>query len=761
MNKKNKARMLAFQNINRKNHASGSNQRKAGAVAIALLAVILFSITATAASGGLYLLSVASDLPRLETEAIKPPAQTTRIFAADGTLIADLHAEENRFVVKLDKISKKKQKAMVAIEDERFFEHKGVDFIGILRSLYIDIKTGKPAQGASTITQQYVRNIFLSREKTLERKLKEAILAYRIEQIYSKETILEKYLNTVYFGNGCYGVETAAQTYFGKPAKNLTISEAALLAGIVQRPSDYNPYTNLEKVLERRNVVLAKMKELGYISAEEYEKALSEKPKLKPLKQRGYYMAPYFVEYVKELLIKKYGADKVFKGGLRVYTTLRPAAQRAAEEAVFSTLNKPKDPDAALVSIEVDTGAIIAMVGGRDFEKQKFNLAVQGKRQPGSSFKTFVLVAALEEGYSPYETYESSPLTIKLPSGEWKVRNAEGGGRGPITLRSATVHSVNAVFARLIMDVGPENVVDAAKRMGITSKIRPFPSIALGSEAVSVLEMASAYSTLARGGQYLAPVAITKVTDANGNIIDEVRPKATKAIDPWVAYTTVDILKDVVKYGTGTRARIRWPAAGKTGTAQEYRDAWFVGFTKQVSTAVWVGYRQAQIPMRNIHGFARVYGGTLPAMIWREYMKEAMKPYKAEDFPRPKLEPDVIQVKICEESGLLATPFCPNARLQFFKKGKAPKDFCNIHKGIELPDFTGVSLEEAQRYLKEKKIAYTVVSEYSDTIPKGKVTRQNPTGGTAVKEGSSVTLFVSLGPRPVPQEPTQTTEGGN
>lgn len=761
MNKKNKARMLAFQNLNRKNPASGSNQRKAGAVAITLLAFILFSITATAASGGFYLLSIASDLPRLETEAIKPPAQTTRIFAADGTLIADLHAEENRFLVKLDKISPHMQKAMVAIEDERFFEHKGVDFIGIMRSLYIDIKTGKPAQGASTITQQYVRNIFLSREKTLERKLKEAILAYRIEQIYSKETILEKYLNTVYFGNGCYGVETAAQTYFGKPAKNLTISEAALLAGIVQRPSDYNPYTNPEKVLERRNVVLTKMKELGYISAEEYEKALSEKPKLKPLKQRGYYMAPYFVEYVKELLIKKYGADKVFKGGLRVYTTLRPAAQRAAEEAVFSTLDKPNDPDAALVSIEVDTGAIIAMVGGRDFEKQKFNLAVQGKRQPGSSFKTFVLVAALEEGYSPYETYESSPLTIKLPSGEWKVRNAEGGGRGPITLRSATVHSVNAVFARLIMDVGPENVVDVAKRMGITSKIRPFPSIALGSEAVSVLEMASAYSTLARGGQYLAPVAITKVTDANGNIIDEVKPKATKAIDPWVAYTTVDILKDVVKYGTGTRARIRWPAAGKTGTAQEYRDAWFVGFTKQVSTAVWVGYRKAQIPMRNIHGFARVYGGTLPAMIWREYMKEAMKPYKAEDFSRPKLEPDVIQVKICEESGLLATPFCPNVRLQFFKKGKAPKDFCNIHKGIELPDFTGVSLEEAQRYLKEKKIAYTVVSEYSDTIPKGKITRQNPAGGTAVKEGSSVTLFVSLGPRPVPQEPTQTTEGGN
>lgn len=705
--------------------------------------------------GSFYVVSLAADLPRLEKEAIKPPAQTTKVYAADGTLLAELHATENRVLVRLDDVSKYMQQAIVAIEDERFYEHRGIDPLGILRSLYVDIKLGKPAQGASTITQQYVRNIYLSTEKTLERKIKEAILAYRIEQIYSKKTILEKYLNTVYFGNGCYGVETAAQTYFGKHAKDLTLSEAALLAGIVQRPSYYNPYTNLEKVVKRRNTVLKKMFELGYISKEEFDAASKEPVKLKPLRQRGYYFAPYFVEYVKEQLIARYGVDRVFKGGLRVYTTLQPEAQRAAEKAVQKILDRPKDPDCAIVSIEVDTGHIIAMYGGKDFEKQKFNLATQGKRQPGSSFKTFVLVAALEEGISPYTTYDSSPANFNLPSGVWKVRNAEGGGMGRITLRTATVHSVNAVYARLIMELGPEKVVSAAKRMGITSKIRPFPSIALGSEPVTVLEMANAYSTLARGGQRVDPIAILKVTDANGNVIDEFKPKSVKAIDSRIAYTVVDILKDAVSQGTGVRAKIKWPCAGKTGTAQEYRDAWFVGFTPQISTAVWVGYKQAQIPMRNIHGFARVYGGTLPAMIWREFMKEAMKGKKVVDFPRPELDKDIIRVKICPESGELASPFCPNPRLQFFKKGQAPKEYCNIHKGIELPDFTNVSLEEALNYLKTKRINARIVNIQSEFVAKGRVVKQSPEAKTPVKEGDTVTLYVSIGPPAQEPKPPQ------
>jgi len=758
MKSRNKAKKLLLHS--RQKSKRGLKGRNAAGFSLAALLATFFAAVLTLFLGtSYYIISLASELPRLEKEAIKPPAQTTRVYAADGTLLADLHAAENRLIVKLKDISPYMRKAIIAIEDQRFYEHKGIDPIGVLRSLYVDIKTGKPAQGASTITQQYVRNIYLSPEKTLSRKIKEAILAYRIEQIYSKNTILEKYLNTVYFGNGCYGVETASQTYFGKPAKSLTLSEAALLAGIVQRPSDYNPYTNFNKVLARRNLVLKKMFEIGFISKEEYEKALDEKVNLKPLRIRGYYYAPYFVEYVKEFLIERYGVDKVFKGGLRVYTTLQPKAQAAAEKAVAKILDRPNDPDAALVSIDVETGHIIAMYGGKDFDKQKFNLAVQGKRQPGSSFKTFVLVAALEQGMSPYTTYNSSPVNIKLPSGVWKVRNAEGGSMGRISLRTATVYSVNAVFARLIMDVGPENVVSVAKRMGITSNIKPYPSIALGSEPVSPLEMASAYSTLARGGKRIDPIAVTRVADSNGNVIEEFKPKEVKAIDAWIAYTVVDILKDAVRQGTGVRARIPWPCAGKTGTAQEYRDAWFVGFTPQIATSVWVGYKEAQISMRNIHGFARVYGGTLPAIIWREYMIRAMEGKKKTDFPRPEIEKDIIQVKICAQSGLLATPFCPEVRTQFFKKGQAPKSYCNIHKGVELPDFTGVSVTDAVEYLKSKNISVKTAGVYSDTIPKGRVVRQNPAPGTPLAEGSTVTLFVSLGPEPKPEPPaSETTE---
>lgn len=743
---------LGISKTKRKNRKLSAGS-KAGAVLTAIIGLSILSLAAAGSAAAVYIYNITSELPRLEKEAIVAPPQTTRVYAADGTLIANLHAEENRLVVKLDDIAPVMQKAVIAIEDERFYEHKGVDPVAILRSLIHDIRTGSPSQGASTITQQYVKNIYLSPEKTIERKIKEAILAYEVEKKYSKNTILEKYLNTVYFGHGCYGVETASQLYFGKKAKDLTLPEAALLAGIIQRPASYSPYNHPEAAVERRNVVLKKMLELRFINREQYEEAVKAPLKVKEPPKENYFLAPYFVEYVKEFLIDRYGVDRVFKGGLRVYTTIVPEYQRAAEKAVFETLDREDDPDAALVAIDVKTGHILAMVGGRDFEKEKFNLATQGKRQPGSSFKVFVLTAALESGFSPYETYESSPLTIDLPSGQWKVRNAEGGGRGPITIREATIRSVNAVYARLIMDVGPEKVVDVAKRLGITSELHPYPSIALGSEPVSPLEMASAYSSLARGGKRIDPIAVTKVTDSEGNIIEEFKPKPKQAVDEWIAYTVTDILKDVVRKGTGWRARIPWPAAGKTGTAQEYRDAWFVGYTPYISTAVWVGYKEAQISMRNIHGFARVYGGTLPAIIWRKFMEVAMKDKPKDDFPRPDINENIVTVEICVDSGLRATPFCPNTRKQIFLKGKAPVEFCDIHKGIELPDLTNMKAADAINYLESKKINYTVVNEYSDTVPEGFIIRHEPGKGTPVPEGGSVRLYVSLGPETPPEPP--------
>lgn len=736
---------------------AGIVTRRAG---ISFVTVFLFTGVLFLAGAGVataYLLQISSELPRLEREAISAPAQTTKIYSKEGNLIASLHAEENRIVVSFDKISHWAKKAIIAIEDERFYKHKGLDVEAIARALFVDIRAGEIKQGGSTITQQYVRNIYLTREKTIERKIKEALLAFEVEKQYSKDTILEKYLNTVYFGHGCYGIETASNNFFGKTAKDLTLSEASLLAGLVRGPNIYSPYKNIEAATARRNLVLKRMLDLGFIDNEQYQSALNEPIVLKELPRENYYDAEYFVEYVTQMLIDKYGVDQVFKGGLRVYTTIDLRLQHAAEQAVFETLNKPNDPSASLTAIDVNTGHILAMVGGRDFEKEKFNLAVQGKRQPGSAFKTFVLVSALQQGISPYSTYKSSPLTIKLPGDDWQVSNAEGGGRVPLTLRDATVHSVNAVYARLVMEVGPKSVVEVAKSMGITSNLKPYPSIALGSQSVSSLEMASAYATLASNGKRVVPIAITKVTDSEGRVIDEFKPKQKQVIEPWVAYTVTDILKDAIRKGTGARAKIAWPAAGKTGTAQLYRDAWFCGYTPQISTAVWVGYKEAQIPMRNIHGFARVYGGTLPAIIWKKFMNVAMEGMPVVDFQKPPLEDNVFSLQICSETGLRATLFCPTKKKQVFLKGRAPKDFCNLHKGIELPNLAGMSTNDAILYLQSKNIASTIVTEYSITHASGIVIRHDPPQGTALPEGSSVTLYVSLGhPSPVPVEPTST-----
>lgn len=742
-----------------KNKIQGKFNRRAGTVLLTIFIITATLFVSTALGAAAYMHKITTDLPRLEKEILTTPAQTTKVYSQDGYLLADLHAEENRVSVSLDSISPWVRKAIIAIEDDKFYQHKGINFEAILRSLLVNIAAGKPVQGGSTITQQYVRNIYLEREKTIERKIKEMLLAYEVEKLYSKDTILEKYLNTVYFGHGCYGIETASLNFFGKHAKDLTLPEAALLAGIVKAPSYYSPYHNKEAALNRRNIVLKRMYELGYINSKAYEQAIKTPIKLKPLPQYTYYAADYFVEYVKQILLDKYGEDMVFKGGLRVYTTINMKLQKAAEKAVFETLDRPNDPDASLVSIDVKTGHILAMVGGKNFRKSKFNLAVQGRRQPGSAFKTFVLVAALESGISPYKTYESSPLTIKLPGSVWKVTNAEGGGRGPITIRNATIHSVNAVYARLVMDVGAEKVTDVAKRMGIRSNIKPFPSIALGSQAVSPLDMASAYATLANGGKYIAPIAITKILDSEGRVIAEFKPKPKQVIEPWIAYTVTDILEDVIRFGTGTRARIPWPAAGKTGTAQEYRDAWFAGYTPQISTIVWVGHKKAQISMRNVHGFARVYGGTLPAIIWRKYMLAAMKDKPKTNFERPKLSENVINVKICEKSGLRATPFCPEVRWQIFLKGKSPKEFCNIHKGIELPDFTGMAVTDARTYLLSKKMNVKIANVYSDKYEQGLIVKQSPSAGTPLPLNSTVILYVSKGPPPSPPstEPTTVT----
>ncbi|MBE0448493.1 MAG: PBP1A family penicillin-binding protein [Actinobacteria bacterium] len=578
--------------------------------------------------------SEASEFVGDEKETLIRSAQRSYIYANDGkTILARLYLE-NREDVPLDNVPQHVQEAVIAIEDERYYEHNGVDYYGIARALLANLKSHRIVEGGSTITQQYIKNTIGSKDKTLTRKLEEAIVAYRLEKKYSKKQILEAYLNTIYFGQGAYGIEAAAEVFFGKKAHELTLSEGALLAGLTKSPLRLSPYYNPDRAFKRQAVVLNRMVNLGFITEEEAEEAKKERPKIMPRKNEEV-IAPYFVEYVKQMLIKEYGVDKVFRGGLRIHTTLNVGAQRNAERAISTTLNRKNDPEAALVSIDPRNGHIIAMVGGRDFENIKYNLAVQGKRQPGSSFKAFVLVTALEQGYKPEDTFKcSSVIYIPGLKKPWKVRGGSSGGT--MTLRQGTVKSVNTFYANTIMVVGPKNVANTAHKMGIKTPIDPIPPIALGGLTIGVspLEMASAYGTLANSGIHVEPTPVNRIEDFDGNVIKEVTPEGKQVIDKQVAYLATDVLQGVIQRGTATRANIGRPAAGKTGTNAQFRDAWFIGYTPNMVTAVWMGYPQAQISMHNVHG-SRGFGGIIPATIWQKYMSSTLRGTQVLDFPKP------------------------------------------------------------------------------------------------------------------------------
>jgi len=718
-----------------------------GALFVVLAFILALSISQIIASS-------LKDLPKLSENRAIEKAQTSKVYASDGTLLADLFVEQNRVIVPLSDIPLHLQHAVVAIEDERFYEHKGVDLEAIARAALINLKEGKVVEGGSTITQQYVKNSFIKPEKTLQRKIKEAVLSYQLEKRFSKQKILEKYLNTIYFGQSLYGVQTAAQAYFGKDAKDLTLTESALLAGLIKSPNHYSPYTHPEKAQARRNTVIRKMLELGFITQSEAKQAIASPIKVQP-PQTKISLAPYFLEYVKQSILDnpKYGAtpaeraNSLFKGGLRIYTTLDPKLQKMAEKAISETLNQPNDPSAALVAIDPKSGYIKAMVGGKDFKSQKFNLAVQGRRQAGSAFKVFVLTAAMEKEISPYKTYQSSPLVIKLPGKDWKVDNyTEGKGGGPMTLREATAKSVNAVFARLIMEVGAGNVVDVAKRMGITSQIDPYPSIALGGLRIGVspLEMASAFATLANQGVYNRPIGILKVTNAQNEIIEKREKEERQALDPLVAYKVTDILSDVIKYGTGRKANIGRPAAGKTGTAQNYQDAWFVGYTPDLATSVWVGYPQGQIPMLRVHGI-RVAGGTFPAQIWAKFMHEALQDIPPSEFTAPKEE--VVRLRVCLESNLLATKYCPRTKRKSFIKGTEPTKYCDIHRAFEtvsVPNVIGMTTGQAASVLHQAGFAVAMSTQPSE-VPQDQVISQSPAPDSQAEKGTVVTIVVSTG----------------
>ncbi|MBK9181146.1 MAG: transglycosylase domain-containing protein [Acidimicrobiales bacterium] len=583
----------------------------------------------------------SSTSSRPEDINLDPLAQRSLVYAADGTLLASLHAEENRSDVRLDQVPQVVIDTVLAVEDEDFYEHGGVNLRSTIRALFANVSSGGIEQGGSTITQQLVKNALLTPERDAERKLKEAVLAVRLEDEMTKDEILERYLNTVYFGNGAYGVQAAAETYFGVNVEQLLLPQAALLAGLIRNPAGYDPVQDPEGALGRRSEVLQRLVALGELTQRE-----ADYYDLAPLPDRVQQLLPppddYFVEEVKQQLLdderlgetpqERYNA--VFKGGLRIYTTFDPRLQAAALAARNSTV--PPDAwlfTAAVASLDPRTGAVRAMVGGPGFERFKFNLATQGLRQTGSSFKTFALVAALEHGAIPDDTIDgSSPCRFEIPGQDDYVVRSHGGSG---SLYRVTASSINCAFVRLGLAVGLNNVIDAAQRMGVSSRLDPVLSLPLGTMLVSPLDMASAYGVLADDGVRNEPYVVERVETADGDVVFEHEADPERVLDQDVARMATDVLQGVVTNGTGEGAALgNRQVAGKTGTTEDNADAWFVGYTPQLVTAVWMGAPGGRLPMTNLGGI-NVFGGTYPAEIFQKYMTAALDGQAELAFPEP------------------------------------------------------------------------------------------------------------------------------
>ncbi|MDR0459011.1 MAG: PBP1A family penicillin-binding protein [Coriobacteriales bacterium] len=614
----------------RKKRARKQPKKHIGRFTLIIVLVVILGISGLTGAG-LYSLfqSWLVDLPSIDGIADYNTEGKTRIWAADGaTLLAELYYFD-RTPVTSDRVSPYVFNATVAVEDERFYQHKGVDYYGIARAIYVDLTTNR-VEGASTITQQLVRQTILQEEAndiTIRRKVREAVLAQQLEELYTKEEILMMYLNTINFGDGCWGIQSAAQHYFSKDAADLSLVEAALICGIPQSPEYNNPVNYPENALRRRNIVLDRMYVNGYINEDELNTAKATEIELVLSKRTvdGIYLAPYATSYVRKELMSLLSTDVIFRGGLDVYTSIDLNYQQWAEDVCIEReATLPDGFEVSITCVDPNTGYILCMRGGKDYYEDQFNTCWQMRRSAGSSFKVFGLVACLEKGYSP-QTMVSGDSPIQL--GDWRVANYGGSSMGNLTLAQATWYSSNTAYVRVVRTIGPDSIVDVAKRMGITSDIRPFNSIVLGSEGVCTLEMASAVGTLATDGIHNKPTSIIRIVDRNGTVLHEHVPENEQVLTPEVAYAAVNVLRGVVQYGTGTYGAISGrDIAGKTGTSENWTDAWFVGFTPQLCTAVWVGNRD------NLEFMSRNEGGQVAAPIWRSFMVRALGDRPAEEF---------------------------------------------------------------------------------------------------------------------------------
>ncbi|AKG21924.1 transglycosylase domain-containing protein [Calothrix sp. 336/3] len=600
-------------------------------------------LTSSIVAGGLVGLAISfRNLPDVRTLRNFFPSETTYIYDVKGKLLTSIHGEANREVVSLDRISPELKRAVLASEDADFYYHHGINPKGVGRAVLTNWSAGGVREGGSTVTMQLVKNLFLSRRREVTRKIAEAVLAIRLEQILTKDQILEMYLNQVYWGHNNYGVQTAARSYFNKSVENLTLAESAMMAGLIQAPEQYSPFVSMKKAKYQQKEVLGRMLTLGWITQQEYDKALQEKIKLGKIRSFQGSALPYVTNTVAAELARKFGREALLKGGMRVQTTVDTDFQRMAEETVAKWHNRLlsqglRRNQMALVAIDPRTHYIKALVGGVDSKTSEFNRATQALRQPGSAFKPFVYYAAFATGkYAPSSTVIDSPVRYRDGSGWYYPRNYDGGYAGAMSIRTALAQSRNIPVIKLGKAVGMNKVVETSRTLGIMSPMEPVTSLPLGAIGVTPLEMASAYATFANYGWQSPTTIIMRVTDSSGNVLLDNTPKPQQVLDPWASAATIDIMRAVINEGTGKNAAIGRPAAGKTGTTSSEKDIWFVGTVPQLTTAVWVGRDD------NRQLASGATGGTMVAPIWRDFMNRALKGVPAESFkppsrfPRPK-----------------------------------------------------------------------------------------------------------------------------
>lgn len=711
-----------------------------------LVLLILFSLGA-ALRGIIWIINESPDISNYKKWK---PSKTTFVYAANGEVLTKLY-RENRVYVPISKIPLKLQNAVIAIEDARFRRHFGIDLIGILRAIWVDLKHMAKVQGASTITQQLAKNTLLSHKKLFIRKLKEMYIALQFERMYTKDEILEFYLNEIFLGHSAYGVQSAAHFYFNKDVQNLSLSESALLAALIKAPNTYSPYNNKKLAKERRNLVLEKMSEQQYISQQQAKKAKQQPISLEQPEEDKHQLAPYFIRHVRKKLINKFGANRVFSQGLKVHTTLDPNLQKKAKQTVdqaissgyLPTVNRQvghgnKQPQLALVTLNPSQGTIKAMIGGRG--NDKFNRVTQAHRQPGSAFKPFIYATALKQGMSPASTIEDMPqkYSTKQQSDSkqeknWIPTNYNDKYLGPTTLRIGLAKSINVMAVKLMNKIGINNTLQVAQKLGISNLVKQDRNLAtaLGglTKGVTPLEMAQAYGTFANQGVRNQPIAISKVYDRKGNLLwnnkTENKSRQELALSQEVSYLITDLLQSVVArgpivWGTGWRAKLNRPTAGKTGTTSDYTDAWFVGYTKQLVTSIWIGEDQpARMEYKQNNNSEQEKTQTISseeaAKLWGDYMEKATKQQPIKEFPRPD---NIIKEKICIESGKLPNQYCRQnntTRQEIFRQENKPTTKCSVHKKTDTVKIDTSTDKLATDYCPDDKVAtkhYQVDTDY-------------------------------------------------